>query len=66
MSDIGAIDPGSWQLWHLAWRIGATSLEKVTAGSAATATPGRTSSAPAAKVPAAKLNLHPDIIELLT
>jgi len=30
MSDIGAIDPGSWQSWHLAWKIGAMSLVKVT------------------------------------
>src|SRR5204862_5415492 len=29
-SDIGAIDPGSWHVWHFAWRIGATSFEKVT------------------------------------
>src|ERR1700676_3741605 len=30
MSDIGAIDPGSWHDWHLAWKIGATSFENVT------------------------------------
>src|SRR5688572_24167088 len=24
-NDIGAISPGLWQLWHLAWRIGRTS-----------------------------------------
>jgi hypothetical protein len=29
-SDIGAIDPGSWHDWHLAWKIGATSFENVT------------------------------------
>jgi len=36
-SDIGAIEPGSWHDWHLAWKMGATSLENVTAleGSAA-------------------------------
>ena len=28
-SDIGAMDPGSWHDWHLAWKIGATSLENV-------------------------------------
>src|SRR6266446_9008133 len=30
MSDIGAMDPGWWQFWHERWRIGATSLVKVT------------------------------------
>src|SRR6185503_13957555 len=30
MSDIGAIDPGWWHSWHFAWKIGATSFEKVT------------------------------------
>jgi hypothetical protein len=39
MSDIGAIDPGSWQDWHFAWKIGATSFENVTARSAARAVP---------------------------
>jgi hypothetical protein len=39
MSDIGAIDPGSWHDWHLAWKMGATSFENVTGlvGSAAAA-----------------------------
>jgi hypothetical protein len=30
MSDIGAIEFGRWQASHLAWKIGATSLVKVT------------------------------------
>ena len=30
MSDIGAIEPGSWHDWHFAWKIGATSFENVT------------------------------------
>src|SRR6516225_5968986 len=29
MSDIGAIEPGSWHDWHFAWKIGATSFENV-------------------------------------
>src|ERR1700738_276805 len=29
-SDIGAMEPGRWQLSHELWKIGATSLEKVT------------------------------------
>ena len=32
MSDIGAIEPGSWHDWHFAWRIGATSRVIVTDG----------------------------------
>src|SRR4051794_31514369 len=35
MSDIGAIEFGWWHPWHLAWKIGATSLENVTGVSAA-------------------------------
>ena len=27
---MGPIEPGSWQFWHFAWKIGATSFEKVT------------------------------------
>src|SRR5262245_29899338 len=37
---MGAIDPGSWHDWHLAWKIGATSLENVTFRSAARAMTG--------------------------
>ena len=50
-SDIGAIEPGSWHDWHLAWKIGATSLENVTGfwGSAALAAPGA-ASRPAATI----------------
>ena len=55
MSDIGAIDPGSWQLWHLAWKIGAMSFENVgpvsAAGSAGKAVAGRVSNAPTMKAP---------------
>src|SRR5207244_3848941 len=29
-SDIGAIEFGWWHSWHFAWKIGATSFEKVT------------------------------------
>ena len=34
-SDIGAIESARWQAWHLSWRIGATSLAKVTGSPAA-------------------------------
>jgi hypothetical protein len=48
MSDIGAIEPGSWQDWHFAWKIGATSFENVTVRSAARAVPAAaTQSVPA-------------------
>src|SRR5215467_8201967 len=32
MSDIGATVPGRWHTWQLRWKIGATSLLKVTGG----------------------------------
>ena len=36
-SDIGPTDPGRWQIWQFACRIGATSFEKVTSTSAPSA-----------------------------
>jgi hypothetical protein len=48
MSDIGAIEPGSWHDWHLAWKMGATSLVKVTARSGAAAANPDSASHPAA------------------
>ena len=33
-SGIGPTDPGRWQIWQFAWRMGATSFEKVTSASA--------------------------------
>ncbi len=53
MSDIGAIDPGWWHSWHFAWKIGATSFEKVT-GLAASAAMAGTEIA-SVKAPAAAL-----------
>src|SRR3954447_7765160 len=63
LSDIGAIDPGSWQFWHLAWKIGATSLVNVTflAWSAASAADGRTSNVPTARAPRLRWRLAPTI-----
>ena len=47
--DIGAIEPGSWQLTHLDWKIGATSFEKVGfLASAAIAAAGSARRAPSA------------------
>jgi hypothetical protein len=50
-SDMGAIDPGSWHDWHLAWKMGATSLVKVTvrSGAAAVADPDSASHPAAAR-----------------
>src|SRR6185295_5754891 len=53
ISDIGAIDPGWWHSWHFAWKIGATSFEKVT-GLAASAAKAGTEIA-SVKAPAAAL-----------
>ncbi len=52
-SDIGAIEPGSWHDWHLAWKIGATSLVNVTCfgASAANAEPAIANTALAANTP---------------
>ena len=66
-SDIGAIEPGSWHDWHLAWKIGATSFENVTgeAAPAAWANPG-------ARMPAAmtadslKKSFEPAILDSLS
>ena len=61
MSDIGAIEPGSWHDWHLAWKIGATSFENVTVWSAAAAdvaTPGAASSAADGEGPCPQVKLH--------
>jgi hypothetical protein len=46
MSDIGAMDPGSWHDWHLAWKIGATSFENVTVFVGSAAAAGRASNPP--------------------
>ena len=34
MSDIGAIAPGRWHVWHARWKIGATSRVNVTSSPA--------------------------------
>jgi hypothetical protein len=64
MSDIGAMDPGSWQDWHLAWKIGATSFENVTlfAWSAERAVPAGRSSAETATAPTPQRSFEATII----
>ena len=53
-SDIGPMLPGRWHTWHLAWKIGATSLLNVTSAPAvpwARAASGVAKEKPATRAP---------------